>query len=236
MSATGETASEADEAHGGTTDLKLEVVVIPVADVDRAKEFYRDSAGGWTPTSPSTTASGSSSSRRPVRGPRCSSARRSPRPSPARRRACTWSSPTSRPPATSWPRAAPRSARCSTRSPGRAVRADASGQVRGRAPTGPATARSRPSPTRTATAGCCRRSRRGCPAASTRPRRPTPPLRTWRPRFGERRPRTASTRSAPAEADANWPDWYAAYMVAEQSGTELPRHDASRSWPGRQSS
>jgi catechol 2,3-dioxygenase-like lactoylglutathione lyase family enzyme len=24
------------------------------------------------------------------------------------------------------------------------------------------------------------------------------------------------------EADANWPDWYAAYMVAEQHGTELP--------------
>jgi catechol 2,3-dioxygenase-like lactoylglutathione lyase family enzyme len=24
------------------------------------------------------------------------------------------------------------------------------------------------------------------------------------------------------EADANWPDWYAEYMVAEQSGTELP--------------
>jgi catechol 2,3-dioxygenase-like lactoylglutathione lyase family enzyme len=24
-------------------------------------------------------------------------------------------------------------------------------------------------------------------------------------------------------ADANWPDWYAAYMVAEQAGTELPR-------------
>jgi catechol 2,3-dioxygenase-like lactoylglutathione lyase family enzyme len=24
------------------------------------------------------------------------------------------------------------------------------------------------------------------------------------------------------EADANWPDWYAAYMVAEQSGAELP--------------
>lgn len=23
--------------------------------------------------------------------------------------------------------------------------------------------------------------------------------------------------------DANWPDWYAAYMVAEQSGTELPQ-------------
>jgi len=24
------------------------------------------------------------------------------------------------------------------------------------------------------------------------------------------------------EADANWPDWYAAYMVAENAGTELP--------------
>jgi catechol 2,3-dioxygenase-like lactoylglutathione lyase family enzyme len=24
------------------------------------------------------------------------------------------------------------------------------------------------------------------------------------------------------EADANWPDWYAAYMVAEQAGVELP--------------
>jgi hypothetical protein len=23
-------------------------------------------------------------------------------------------------------------------------------------------------------------------------------------------------------ADQDWPDWYAAYMVAEQSGTELP--------------
>jgi catechol 2,3-dioxygenase-like lactoylglutathione lyase family enzyme len=25
------------------------------------------------------------------------------------------------------------------------------------------------------------------------------------------------------EADANWPDWYAAYMVAEQAGAELPQ-------------
>jgi catechol 2,3-dioxygenase-like lactoylglutathione lyase family enzyme len=25
------------------------------------------------------------------------------------------------------------------------------------------------------------------------------------------------------EADPNWPDWYARYMVAEQAGTELPR-------------
>jgi hypothetical protein len=25
------------------------------------------------------------------------------------------------------------------------------------------------------------------------------------------------------KADPNWPDWYAAYMVAEQSGKELPQ-------------
>ena len=25
------------------------------------------------------------------------------------------------------------------------------------------------------------------------------------------------------QRDANWPDWYAAYMVAEQAGTELPK-------------
>jgi hypothetical protein len=25
------------------------------------------------------------------------------------------------------------------------------------------------------------------------------------------------------QRDANWPDWYAAYMVAEQSGKELPQ-------------
>ena len=24
------------------------------------------------------------------------------------------------------------------------------------------------------------------------------------------------------ERDENWPDWYAAYMIAEQAGTELP--------------
>jgi hypothetical protein len=24
-------------------------------------------------------------------------------------------------------------------------------------------------------------------------------------------------------ADANWPDWYAEYMAAEQSGAELPK-------------
>jgi catechol 2,3-dioxygenase-like lactoylglutathione lyase family enzyme len=35
-------------------DMKFEIVVIPVSDVDRAKEFYGAWAGGSTPTSPAT--------------------------------------------------------------------------------------------------------------------------------------------------------------------------------------
>ena len=69
--------------------MKLEIVVIPVSDVDRAKEFYAslgwrldaDFAAGddfrviqFTP---------------PGSRPRSSSARTSPRPRPAPRRACT---------------------------------------------------------------------------------------------------------------------------------------------------
>ena len=78
------------------------------------------SDGGWTPISPSTTASGSSSSPLPapalgaVRDPHHHRGTRAPR------RASTWSSPMSRPPATSSPPAAPRSATCST--PGRRAR------------------------------------------------------------------------------------------------------------------
>jgi hypothetical protein len=38
--------------------MKLEVVVIPVADVDRAKGFYKALGGGRTPTSPPMRISG----------------------------------------------------------------------------------------------------------------------------------------------------------------------------------
>ena len=48
-------------------------------------------------------------------------------------------------------------------------------------------------------------------------------------RFGVPRPPTASTRSAPGarhllhrRPDEDWPAWYAAYMAAEQAGTDLP--------------
>jgi hypothetical protein len=65
-------------------DLKLEVVVISVSDLDRAKHFYGGSAGGSTPTFASIVAYGSSSSHRPARDARCNSARTSRRPRPAR--------------------------------------------------------------------------------------------------------------------------------------------------------
>ena len=126
-------------------------------------------------------------------------------------------------------------ARCST--PGRRGSVPARGRAAASAGprrSTPATARSPRSATRTATAGCCRRSPRGCPAGSTPTRRRSPRRRTWRARCGARRPRTASTRSAPAQRDANWPDWYAAYMVAEQAGdgaadmSRLRRHRPRR--------
>ena len=86
MSTTDVTTERATrEARTPNVDLKLEVVVIPVADPDRVEGVLRaDSGGGSTPTSRSTTTSASSSSRRPARPPRSSSARRSPRPRRAR--------------------------------------------------------------------------------------------------------------------------------------------------------
>jgi hypothetical protein len=57
----------ASEAKAGKVDMKFEAVVIPVSNVDRAKAFYGSLGGGWTRTSPSITASGSSNSRRRAR-------------------------------------------------------------------------------------------------------------------------------------------------------------------------
>jgi hypothetical protein len=55
-------------------DMKLEVVVIPVSDIDRAKEFYARLAGGSTPTAPSAITSVWPSSRLPVPAPPSNSA------------------------------------------------------------------------------------------------------------------------------------------------------------------
>ena len=71
----------------GKLDMRLEVISIPVADVDRAKQFYgtaRD--GGSTPTSLEATTSDSSRSRLRARGAPWCSARASRPPRPARPR------------------------------------------------------------------------------------------------------------------------------------------------------
>jgi hypothetical protein len=67
-------------------DMKLEVVVIPVSDVDRAKEFYERIGGGSTLTAPPAKISAWSSSRRRVPAARSISARTSRRPLPVRPR------------------------------------------------------------------------------------------------------------------------------------------------------
>ena len=80
-----------------------------------------------------------------------------------------------------------------------------------------ATARSPCSMIPTATGGCSRRSRRGCPGASTQRQRPSHRRNTWRAHFAAPPPRTESTRSASAgQMRTGRPEWYAEYMVAEQ--------------------
>ena len=83
----------------------------------------------------------------------------------------------------------------------------------GRIPSIAATARSPRSVTRTATAGCCRRSRRGCPAASTPRRRPSHPrtdlasaLRRAEAAHGEHEKRTgtARRRTGPTGTPRTW--------------------------------
>ena len=44
------TASSTEAAELSTIDMALEVVTLPVSDVDRAKRFYQSSGGGWTST------------------------------------------------------------------------------------------------------------------------------------------------------------------------------------------
>ena len=204
----------------------------PVQEVLR-----RASAGAWTPTSASTTASGSSSSRPRARRRRSSSAPTSPPPHRARPRACTWSSPTSRPRATSSRPTVSRSARCST--PDR------------RAPSSSPTARERPGR---------RHGRRGASYGSFATFS-DPDGNTWLlqevttrlpgridaaddvVRLGERpdagadprgdRPRRAREAHG-GEYDEQWPAWYAAYMVAEQAGTELPERSHRATNPTHQ--
>ena len=208
--------------------MKLEVVVIPVSDVDRAKEFYAQ---------PRLAARRRLRLRRrlpgrpvhaarlrllgPVRHePHVGRARLGPGPLPGRLRHRGRARRARR-------RAASRSARSSTVGAG-LRRSARDAPVASRAGTDAATARSPRSATRTATAGCCRRSRPGCPAASTPPTTSfasaadlASALRRAAAAHGEHEKRTG-------EADANWPDWYAAYMVRGAGRRRSCRHERLR--------
>ena len=160
------------DASVARVDMKFEIVVIPVSDVDRAKEFY--GRLGWRLDADYDNGKDFRviQSRRRARGARSSSARTSPRRHPAPPRACTSLSPTSSPPAKRCSIAASRSPKCSTTRPA-CTRArtsptclDGSGSAV-RMPSIAATGRSLRSATRTATAGCSRKSPRGCRVAST---------------------------------------------------------------------
>ena len=195
-----ETASQTSRPR--TADMKLEVVVIPVSDVDRAKRFYgglgwrldADFAAGDDYRVIQFTPPGSPCS--VIFGKNVTAA------APGSAKGLYLIVSDIAAAATTCVAAVSRSARYSMpptactperTSPfclggtGSAVRTP------GIAPT----AHSPPSVIPTATAGCCRRSPRDCPDAST----PTP-LSARRPslrrRFGVLQPRTASTRSGSA--------------------------------------
>lgn len=84
-------AAQEEAQVNATLELKLEVLVLPVSDVDRAKDFYEKAGSASTPTSTSARSFESSSS--PLRARRCrsSSARASPNQHQARSRIFTWS-------------------------------------------------------------------------------------------------------------------------------------------------
>jgi len=225
MSATGERTSEADGAgSAGNTDLKLEVVVIPVGDVDRAKEFY--GRLGWrldadfpfengfrvvqfTPPGSGTSVQFGTkmTSAAPGSAPGLYLVVSDIEAARARLSAA----------------GAEVSEVFHPGSPGAQFAPEASGRVSGRSPDGASygsfatfadpdgnrwllqevTARlpGRVDPATTAYASAA-----DVAAA----------LRRAEAAHGEHEKRTG-------QADANWPDWYAAYMVAEQAGTELPQ-------------
>jgi len=86
----------------------------------------------------------------------------------------------------------------------------------------PATAPSPRSATRTATAGGCRRLRLGFPAridttsSFSSASDLASAFRRAEAAHGQHEKRTG-------QRDVNWANWYAAYIVAEQTGQELPQ-------------
>ena len=89
MSMTDVRDDESGIANVKNVDLKFEAVVIPVSDVDRAKEFYSSLAWRLDADFPFDNGFRLSSSPRPARAARSNSAPTSPQLRPAQRRACT---------------------------------------------------------------------------------------------------------------------------------------------------
>ena len=222
MSTSGETASEA--GGGETTDLKLEVVVIPVADVDRAKEFYQRL--GWrldadfpfdngfrvvqfTPPGSGTSVQF---------GTKMTSAA----PGSAQGLYLVISDIVA-----ARAQLAARGAEVSEvfhpGAPGAQFAPDASGQVRGRAPDGASYGSfatfADPDGNRWLLQEVTTRLPGRVDAVATAYASVADlaaGLRRAAAAHGKHEERTG-------QADANWADWYAAYMVAEQAGTELPQ-------------
>ena len=222
MSTSGETASEAGGA--ADTDLKLEVVVIPVADADRAKEFYHRL--GWrldadfpfengfrvvqfTPPGSGTSVQF---------GTKITSAA----PGSAQSLYLVVSDI-----AAARAQLAARGAEVSEvfhpGAPGAQFAPDAGGQVRGRAADGASYGSfatfADPDGNRWLLQEVTTRLPGRVDAVTTAYASVADlaaAMRRASAAHGEHEKRTG-------QADANWPDWYAAYMVAEQAGTELPQ-------------
>ena len=198
--------------------MKLEVVVIPVSDLDRAKRFYDDL--GWRLDADFVVGDAFRAIQFTPPGSPCSihfgtgitlgRAGLGKRTLPRRVRH----------------RGGARRARRSRRRRERSVPPSRSGQAgcQRSAPGAEQLLLVTPrSAIQTATSGCCRRSRPGSPAGSSSNATSFASVADLASRdaAGVGRPRRA--RGAHEwQRDENWPDWYAEYMVAEQAGKELP--------------
>ena len=184
--------SASETANAQPIDMKLEVVVIPVSDVERSKGFY--SALGWRLDADFVVGDNFRAVQMTPRARqlRSISAPAFRRPHQAQQAGFFSWCPTSRRLAPSSSATAPMWAKPSTLLVRESRRSPAVTR------NGAATFLTPRSKIRTATAGCCRKSPRGFRAGSTRIRRASPPCRIWRARSGAQRRPTASTRNGPA--------------------------------------
>ena len=195
MSTTAVRTEEASAAaRVGQVDMKLEVITLPVSDIDLAKSFY--GGLGWR-----LDADFKDGDERAVQltppGSQCSIHLTDARQAPGSAQGMFLVVSDIQAARDEAAEARRRSGRGIPFRPG--VPAPSAEWSAGSRLTTRATARMRRSRTRNGTAGCCRKSRRGSQGvwrATRRIRR----SETWRRRCGGRRLRTASTRSAPASA------------------------------------